>query len=501
MAVSLKHVSLKSTLLGARGVDVVHFRGIPYAEIPKRFAASRRIAQMSSELDCRNFGPRCPQVEVDSRYLLRIPKIIELPKEEEDELACTNLDVCVPDGHAGVAGKHKLPVLLWIHGGSQAVTFGSAKSGICDPTKLVQQSVKLDKPMIVVNVQYRLNVFALSDGKGPANLALRDQRLALDWVQDHIEGFGGDPAAVTVYGESAGGVYAHAHLVSKAPAKQFILSSGSLFLSPPQPPQNVVNIRKLVGQKLEAIKLGANLEDAPVKLLVEAVKAAGISSFFLQQEEILENWQASMGDATRLLLTDVQKEAIIWQEGMWFTTAQDLVGAFDKVGAAGDSLKHLYHVHEDRPSSSKTGALDFINDYKFLLPVEVLREQWSKAGKPVFRGVFDELNPWQPSTGAHHAIDVVLLFEGIDLSFSPAAQRTAAAMRKAWIDFVSGSDPWDASRGYYGFGPHGSCHLLDDAELRSRRRLSAMETLRKIDTKALDATLVTLTAGKISLLN
>jgi hypothetical protein len=62
-----------------------------------------------------------------------------------------------------------------------------------DMTTIVADSVQLGMPIIAVSIQYRLNVFALGSDDGPPNLALRDQELALDWVQDHIAGFGGDP--------------------------------------------------------------------------------------------------------------------------------------------------------------------------------------------------------------------------------------------------------------------------------------------------------------------
>lgn len=60
-------------------------------------------------------------------------------------------------------------------------------------SKIVADSLRLGKPMIAVSIQYRLNVFALGNGEGSPNLALRDQELALQWVKDHISGFGGDP--------------------------------------------------------------------------------------------------------------------------------------------------------------------------------------------------------------------------------------------------------------------------------------------------------------------
>lgn len=58
--------------------------------------------------------------------------------------------------------------------------------------------MRMKSPIVVVNLQYRLNIFATGDGTGPVNLALRDQRLALDWIQDHIAGFGGDPVSCII---------------------------------------------------------------------------------------------------------------------------------------------------------------------------------------------------------------------------------------------------------------------------------------------------------------
>lgn len=60
-------------------------------------------------------------------------------------------------------------------------------------TKIVADSARLGKPIIAVSIQYRLNIFGFGDESSASNLALKDQRLALEWVQSHISGFGGDP--------------------------------------------------------------------------------------------------------------------------------------------------------------------------------------------------------------------------------------------------------------------------------------------------------------------
>ncbi|XEV03042.1 hypothetical protein FSHL1_008329 [Fusarium sambucinum] len=498
---TLKHHSLRTTLTGVETGGVTQFRGITYGHIPQRFAAAEKIHDYPAELNCTTFGPRCPQVSIDVGHLLRVPPHHEFPHEPEDEFRCTNLDVVVPNSDI-VNYFEKLPVIVWIHGGSQAVTFASAASGICDMTTIVADSIRLGTPIIAVSIQYRLNVFALGNKNGPPNLALRDQALALEWVQDHITDFGGDPKKVTLAGESAGAVYCHAHIVTQALVNQFILSSGSLFLSPPQPPQAVSALRDKVSKQFQGIDATMDLETAPADKIVEAVKQSGLQSFFLEWEDRFDGWQTSTGEAGALLLSDVQKEAAIWQAGILKTKIDDIASAFDTAGKHSQELKQLYHIHPDRPLSCKTGALDFINDCRFVLPIHHLEQLWKDAQKPVYRCLIDESNPWQPSSGAHHAVDLVLLFGGLDISLAPAAERTGKALREAWIRFVSSNEPWpNASSSTYGFGPHGVCKELEDWEVQSRRREMETSKLRNMDSTLLGKAFFSLAAGKVSLLN
>ncbi|KAF9871486.1 FAD binding domain-containing protein [Colletotrichum karsti] len=400
------------------------------------------------------FSPRCPQIPVDIRHLLRIPPDITLPVEPEDEFKCLNLDVTAPKEHAG----QKLPVLVWIHGGSQSVTFGSAASGLCDMSQIVSDSSNMGQPIIAVAIQYRLNIFAFGDENTSANLALQDQALALNWVQAHIAGFGGDPEAVTLFGESAGAVYCHAHLVTGAPARQVILSSGSLQLSPPQPRDRAAFMRSTLNNCLETLG-DFDISTAPAEIMVQALEMSGIQSWFLQMEPSLEGWQEVPGGAERVLVSDVQNEAVLFRDGIWSMTAAEIVGIFDLAGEHSEALKRCYNIYPDRESSCKLGALDFINDSKFLLPVQELVQLGKDAKTPVYQCIIDEANPWQPSNGAHHAIDLVLLFGGFDLSFSPAAERTGEQMRRAWIRFINLQEPW-SSGSCAAFGPYAFTFIM-----------------------------------------
>ncbi|KAG5661252.1 hypothetical protein KAF25_005374, partial [Fusarium avenaceum] len=392
---TFQHESLQTTLRGFEAFGVAQFRGIPYGYIPRRFAEAEKIQHLPKDLDCTEFGPKCPQIYVDVGHLLRIPTHHILPREPEDEFTCTNLDVVLPKSGL-LSSSKRLPVLVWIHGGSQAVTFGNAASGIC-----VADSIRLGKPIIVVSVQYRLNAFALGNGEGSVNLALRDQALALQWVQENIAGFNGDPTQVTLAGESAGAVYCHAHLVINSPARQFILASGSLFLSPPQPPKSVQALRNVILKQLQATNPLFNLDNAPVEEVVKAIRLSGIQSFFLQWEDRFNDWQIETKTAERILLSDMEREAAIWQAGVRATSTNDILKAFNAAEQYADQLKKMYHIYLDRPSSCQNGALDFINDYKYLV---------------------DEVNPWQSSSGAHHALDLVLLFGGFDQEFSDSTK-------------------------------------------------------------------------------
>jgi carboxylesterase type B len=125
---------------------------------------------------------------------------------------CLTLNVVRPSASNG-----SLPVAVWIHGG------GFYEGGNADPrynlSFIVQQSIDSASPFIGVSINYRLSGWGFLFGKeiladGSANIGIRDQRLALHWVQENIGAFGGDPSKVTIWGESAGGFSVGSQLVA-----------------------------------------------------------------------------------------------------------------------------------------------------------------------------------------------------------------------------------------------------------------------------------------------
>ncbi|KAF3393217.1 Lipase 1 [Talaromyces pinophilus] len=127
---------------------------------------------------------------------------------------CLTINVVRP---SNIAPDAKLPVLFWIHGGG--FFEGGSKDPRYNQSFLVQRSVEIGKPIIGVSVNYRLSGWGFLWGEevaaaGVTNLGIRDQRLALHWVQENIAAFGGDPSKVTIQGESAGGASVGTHLIA-----------------------------------------------------------------------------------------------------------------------------------------------------------------------------------------------------------------------------------------------------------------------------------------------
>jgi len=169
------------------------FQGIPYAAPPVgplRWQPPQPVTPWQGMRDASRPGPRCVQDTARDPGTGR--------RDSED---CLSLNVWSP------AGATRRPVMVWIHGG--AFIQGTAGSSFYDGTHFAERGV------VLVSVNYRLGRLgffghpALSaEGAGgpPGSYGLMDNVAALKWVKANIAQFGGDPANVTVFGESAGGI-------------------------------------------------------------------------------------------------------------------------------------------------------------------------------------------------------------------------------------------------------------------------------------------------------
>ncbi|KAF8207069.1 alpha/beta-hydrolase [Mycena galopus ATCC 62051] len=189
-----------------RGVSTANgtetWLGIPFAEPPVgplRFKAPVPITTASKGItNASSFGNACPQPSSD------------LGADIAED--CLFLNVWRPQNTHVDAG---LPVLFWLYGG--AYTTGAASDPRHDPTLIIQRSVAVNKPIIFVATNYRVNTFGFLASATVApedlNAGLLDQRLAMMFVQENIRAFGGDPSKVTIWGQSAGAGSVETHFL------------------------------------------------------------------------------------------------------------------------------------------------------------------------------------------------------------------------------------------------------------------------------------------------
>jgi hypothetical protein len=123
-------------------IRLLQFRNLRFGHIDKRFDHASPVDDYRGQtIECTQYGPRCPQNHVDVGSLLRIPKDLRQDVlEYEDELKCLNLVVTLPEEPA-CNPQRKLPVVIWIHGGSQTVSFVSAASEVCGKITLMHYAI------------------------------------------------------------------------------------------------------------------------------------------------------------------------------------------------------------------------------------------------------------------------------------------------------------------------------------------------------------------------
>lgn len=140
---------------------------------------------------------------------------------EED---CLYLNVYRPHHHQHHHehyANQTLPVIVFIHGG--AFFAGSAHPKITGPEYFMDSGA-----VVLVTIAYRLGAFGFfstGDAAAPGNFGLKDQVMALRWVQQNIGRFGGDSSSVTIMGVSAGGASVHMHMISPLSQGMFVYSS------------------------------------------------------------------------------------------------------------------------------------------------------------------------------------------------------------------------------------------------------------------------------------
>ena len=190
------------------------FQGIRYAQAP---SGNLRFKPPVAYFDTEGVFDVSEDLEIGC------PQLYYYPTGQED---CLLLNVYVPEQvfTRGKANDETLPVMVWIHGG--ALMNGWNAFGSAGPNEFMRRDV------IMVSINYRLGAFgflSLGNENVPGNMGMRDQNMALRWVNQNIANFGGNPQQITIFGESAGALsvaYQVISPLSKGLFQRAIMQSG-----------------------------------------------------------------------------------------------------------------------------------------------------------------------------------------------------------------------------------------------------------------------------------
>jgi para-nitrobenzyl esterase len=432
------------------GWNVRAYRGIPFAAPPVgvlRWKPPQPVVPWTGTRDATAQPASCIQNNQGWNY-----SDFVIGKED-----CLTVDVRTPS----LSGK--LPVLVWIHGGSN-------RAG--GPNDIVLSDV--GKQVVLVGVRYRLGIFgflshpALTAEQGASgNYAIMDQIAALRWVHANIAKFGGDPANVTIAGESAGSQ--DVSLLLAAPAARGLFEKAIMESGTPGfgiAFRSLEEAQRIGMQADDLLKAGGSIEKMR-GMSVPALLAVDLKLHDDAMESDDGMWLRATidgkvfpADPRTLLEQAPARPVIIGTNKIEFGADRE---HRDEVirqvfGTNEAAARAYYHADEPSPPDDpRLGSLDeqIGTDVVFRCPAEHLAQLLSARGASVWRYEFDSA-PNGAKTS--HAAEISYAFG--DSSFAPGL-----SLKPYWIAFVETGDPNAAGLPQWPrFTPQAQQHVLFDAK-------------------------------------
>lgn len=478
------------------GIQV--FRGIPYARPPvgeRRWRAPAPALPWTGVRVADTFSHVAPQTPSPLEQLMG-------PRPHDAGEDCLYLNVWTPAADAGAR-----PVMVWIHGG--AFTRGTGGTLLYDGHRLAARH-----GVVVVTINYRLgalgflNLGASTNGRLAAcgNEGLLDQRLALKWVQQNIDRFGGDPRNVTIFGESAGGMsVGHQLALDAEPGRDRLIHKAIPQSGACHTALDVERSHAVAEAMLKALEISRRDVDALMNCPAERIVAAQeqvagykVSGFGPREIGGMPFQPVVDGRVVKQRPIDLLRDrpeccdrpllvGSTLEEWKLFGVMDPGVQAYDLnkvrervgqlVGAGGEALVEGYR--DGMPEASAPELFMAIQtDRLFRMPgVRLAEQQASAGGAPAYQYLFDWASPIMDGAfGACHAIELGFVFGthedgqlgnffGTGADARALAERTMAAWTRFAHDGHPGED-WPA----YGPGSRISARFgRQDARLDDER--------------------------------
>jgi para-nitrobenzyl esterase len=412
-------------LTGTQEDGVNRFLGIPYAAPPVndlRWRAPQPAAAWDGTRDASKFGPDCVQNGPRGA-----PPDTSRPASED----CLTLNIWAPANANG-----ELPVMVWIHGGGYM--FGSGSQPNVDGTQFAKMGV------VLVTLNYRLGPFgfmahpeltAEAEYGSSGNYGILDQIAALKWVQENIAQFGGDPANVTIFGESAGA--GSVNILQASPlAKGLFAKAIGESTSQFDPNAGMAGRQDLSSAEQAGVSFGKSrgansLAEMralpPEKILADA-------PFFWPFEK--DNYV--LPDLVWNIFAEGKQNDVPTMVGYNSDEGATLPVEFVKrdAGFEGDYDRFYGKLDDPRRQASTDGVQWQMRVWAQLQAQTGTRPAWSYY--------FDRAWPGRVADGAFHGAEIVYVFQNLDTEDQPWTDDDRALSRQMaqyWVNFARTGDP------------------------------------------------------------
>ncbi|KAK6586967.1 hypothetical protein PZA11_000257 [Diplocarpon coronariae] len=470
------------------------FLGMPFAyppvQGPLRLAPPVSLnTTWEGTKNATEFGNTCWGTGSDADRLIGLG----LPVSED----CLTINVVRPSNYT----DQLLPVAVYIYGG------GYHMGGSADPrlnsSYLIQDSISIDHPILAVSLNYRGSALGFLAGSalskaGALNLGYRDQRLALQWIQENIAAFGGDPAKVTIFGNSAGAGSVGAQILAyngrdDGLFRGAISQSGSPvgftpwteFLSDNVWDEIWANLTIGAGCESAVDSLDC-LRNAPFETLTNLINSSATSGAAwgpaLDDDFVVDlpirqlergnfvkvpymmgsntdegssfipgnNFDNATFYPTSKIDTDAEFMDYLTSLGANSTVAREVFDLYPQNGAEQVIATYPNDKGADLGYQYKR-ACTFAGDYWIIAPTRYAAQVWAAAGVPAYQYRWNAIVNGVPRyIGATHAKEIAFVFDdlkGWDYDVSPWANRPASytdlahTVSTTWAAFVATLNP------------------------------------------------------------
>ncbi len=436
----------------AKGVRV--YRGIPYAAPPtgaRRWTPPQPVVPWAGVRRADSFGGMCPQLAYE-------PAVFQLPLDDMSE-DCLYLNVWT-----ATRGQAKQPVMVYIHGGGLTRGSGHKFSGL-QLSPAYDGAALAKKGVVVVTINYRLGplgylahpeLTAESANHSSGNYGTLDQIAALTWVKNNIAAFGGDPAQVTIFGQSAGSWSVNVLSASPLAKGLFIRGigmSGARFV-----PGSFARKedRTLAGAEKNGVsymkKAGVTsvkaLRDVPVATLLQTdgLPISEVVDGWVLPEDVAAIFARRKENPVQVLVGFTHDElGLLSAPSTYPRTLADHRARIAKTyGPDAPQIEALYPVKTDADIPSATRLMQ--RDASWALEARTWARVNAQHGRASYLYQWTRAVPMPPPTlGAYHGSELQYVFNIVGLlpswRYTEGDRRMADTVSNYWTNFAKRGDP------------------------------------------------------------